>query len=133
MLNLQGGPQELNAYLFKVRDAISATPHDLSSIKSSLVELLVYLSLAEARTSDNCTTTDTFFRLHDDYGFNWFHLPDEFQSVLCDMGSQLHSPTERPGVAANYECTPELLLERIHGLSCKETGRSRLVPVSSEF
>ena len=120
MRNLDMGTHALNSYLFKVRDAVSSTPPKLAEIKAALVDLLVYLSLPEGRTNENCITTDTFFRLHDDYGFNWFHLPEEFQLILQDMGSQLHDTMEHPDIATNYECTPEQLLERIHSLSCEE-------------
>ena len=118
MSNLTGGTQELHSYLFKVRDSISDNSTNHEAIKAALVELLVYLNSPEGRTSENCTTTGIFFQLHDDYGFNWFHLPEEFQLILQDMGSQLHDTMEHPDVATNYECTPEQLLERIHSLTC---------------
>lgn len=108
----------MNSYLFKVRDSISATPTNLAAIKSALVEVLVYLSSPEERTSENCATTDTFFHLHDDYGFNWFHLPEEFQLILDDIGGQLHDTVEHPDIATNLESTPEQLLERVHSISC---------------
>ncbi len=76
MRDLDGGTQELNSYLFKVRDSISATPTNLAAIKSALVELLVYLSSPEERTSENCATTDTFFHLHDDYYNHYNMLPE---------------------------------------------------------
>lgn len=118
MRNLNGGTQELNSYLFQVRDSVSATPTNLAAIKSALAELLVYLSSPEGRTSENCVTTDTFFHLHDDYGFNWFHLPEGFQLVLEDIGGQLHDTVEHPDMATNFESTPEQLLERVHCLNC---------------
>lgn len=118
MSNLNGGTQELQSALFKVRDAISATPVNLAVIKSALVELLIYLVSPEGRTSENCTTTDTFFQLHDDYGFNWFHLPEEFRLILEDIGGQLHDTVNHPDMATNYESTPEQLLERVHSLNC---------------
>jgi hypothetical protein len=40
---LTDGTQELNSYLFKARDSISENSANLDLIKSSLVELLVYL------------------------------------------------------------------------------------------
>ena len=117
MRNLDGGTQGLNSYLFKVRDSISATPTTLPTIKSALVELLVYLSSPEGHTSENCATTDTFFHLHDDYGFNWFHLPEDFQLILEDIGGQLHDTMEHPDIATNFESTPEQLLGRVHSLN----------------
>jgi hypothetical protein len=117
MSNLTGGTQELYSYLFKVRDAISDNSTNLGVIKSVLAELLVYLTSPEGRTSENCTTTDTFFELHDDYGFNWFHLPEELQLILEDIGGQLHDTLEHPDTATNFESTPEQLLTRIHCLS----------------
>jgi hypothetical protein len=118
MDNLKSAPPALNSYLFQVRDSISAIPTNLVAIKSALVELLVYLSSPEGRTSENCTTTDTFFRLHDDYMFNWLHLPEEFQLILEDIGSRLHDTVEHPDIATNFAGTPEQLLERVHSLCC---------------
>ena len=110
--------QELYAYLFQVRDAISITPTNLEAVKSALAKLLVYLSSPAGRTSENCTTVDTFFQLHADYGFNWFHLPEELQLILEDIGGQLHETAEPPDIATNFACTPEQLLTRVHCLSC---------------
>ena len=117
MSNITDGTQKLHSYLFKVRDSISDNPVNLATIKLTLVELLVYLTSSEGRTSENCTTTDTFFQLHDDYGFNWFHLPKELQLILEDIGGQLHDTLEHPDIASNFESTPELLLTRVHCLS----------------
>jgi len=117
MINLTDGTQALHSYLFKVRDSISDNTTNLDAIKCALVELLVYLCSPEGRTSENCTTTDTFFKLHDDYGFNWFHLPNELQLILEDIGGQLHDTFEHPDTATNFESSPELLLTRIHCLS----------------
>ena len=120
MRNFNGGTQELNSYLFKMRDSISSTPTNLAAIKSALIELLIYLSSPEGRTSENCATTDTFFHLHDDYGFNWFHLPEEFLLILEDIGGQLHDTVANPDIATNFESTPEQLLGRVHRLGCLE-------------
>ena len=117
MSNLTAGTQELHSYLFKVRDSISSSPANLAAIKSTLVEVLVYLCSPEGRTTENCTTTDSFFQLHDDYGFNWFHLPEELRLILEDIGGQLHDTVEHPDIATNFESTPEQLLGRIHSLN----------------
>ena len=114
---LADGTQELHSYLFKVRDSISDNSTNLDAIKSSLVELLVYLCSPEGRTTENCITADTFFRLHADYGFNWIHLPEELQLILEDIGGQLHDTLEHPDTATNFESTPEQLLTRTHCLS----------------
>jgi hypothetical protein len=114
---LADGTQELHSYLFEVRDLIADNTTNLDAIKSALVKLLVYLCSLEGRTSDNCTTTDTFFQLHADYSFNWLHLPKELQLILEDIGGQLHDTLEHPDVATNFESTPEQLLSRIHSLS----------------
>jgi hypothetical protein len=121
MSNLTGGTQELHSYLFKVRDSISDNSTNHEAIKAALVELLVYLNSPEGRTSENCTTTDIFFQLHDDYGFNWFHLPEDLRLILEDIGGQLHDTLEHPDIASNFESTPELLLTRIHCLSFRGT------------
>lgn len=118
MNNLSDAIQDLQSSLFKVRDSISETPVNLTAIKTALIELLVYLSSQEGRTSENCNTVDTFFLLHDDYGFNWFHLPEEFRLVLEDLGGQLHETVDQPNIASNFESTPEQLLDRVHRLNC---------------
>ena len=118
MSNLNESTQALHPFLFKVRDTISAVPHNLAAVKLALVELLVYLNSTEGRTSESCITTDTFFRLHDVYGFNWFHLPEELRLILDDIGGQLHDTVEHPDMVSNYASTPEQLLERLHSLSC---------------
>jgi hypothetical protein len=114
---LTDGTQELNPYLFKVRDSIYDNSTNLDTIKSSLVELLVYLCSPEGRTNENCTSAGTFFRLHADYGFNWLHLPEELQLILEDIGGQLHDTVELSDTATNFESTPEQLLTRTHCLS----------------
>lgn len=117
MSYLTDGTQALHSHLFRVRDSISDNATSLEAIKSALVELLVYLSSPEGRTSESCTTTDTFFQLHDNYGFNWFHLPEELQLILEDIGGQLHDTLDHPVTATNFASTPEQLLTRIHCLS----------------
>ena len=117
MSSLTDGTQELHSYLFRVRDTIAYNATNLDAIKSALVELLVYLTSPEGRTSESCATTDTFFKLHNNYGFNWFHLPKELQLIMEDIGGQLHSTLEHPDTATNFESTPEQLLTRIHCLS----------------
>jgi hypothetical protein len=120
MSELDGGSQALQALLFKARDVISdtaATPIDLAAIEKALVELFIYLVSTEGRTSENCITAATFFQVHDDYGFNWFHLPEEFRLVLDDIGGRLHVTEDLPDIGTNLESSPELLLERIHSLN----------------
>lgn len=114
---LTDGTQELHTYLFKVRDSISDNSTNLDTIKTALIELLVYLCSTKGRTNENCTTTDTFFRLHADYGFNWLHLPKELQLILEDIGGRLHDTLEHPDIATNFESTPEQLLTRTHCLN----------------
>jgi hypothetical protein len=119
MSELDGGSQALQALLFKVRDTLSdtsATPIDLAAIEAALVELFIYLVSTEGRTSENCVTAATFFQVHDDYGFNWFHLPEELRSILDDIGGRLHVTEDLPDEGTNFESTPEQLLERIHSL-----------------
>jgi hypothetical protein len=120
MSDLDGGSQALQALLFKVRDTLSdtsANPIDLAAIESALVELFVYLVSTEGRTSENCVTAATFFQVHDDYGFNWFHLPEELRLILDDIGGRLHVTEDLPDIGTNFESSPEQLLERIHSLN----------------
>jgi hypothetical protein len=84
-----------------------------------LENLVLFLTTPTGRTDENCVETDLYFCLHDDHGFNWGHLPQDYQLILGDIGGQLHDTIEHSQIAKNFESTPEQLLERIRRLRAK--------------
>ena len=83
------------------------------------MKLVAFLSSSDGRTDQHCKETDSYFLLHDENGFNWNHLPDDYQLILDDIGGQQHDSIENPEIAKNFESTPEQLLERIQQLQPK--------------
>jgi hypothetical protein len=52
-------------------------------------------------------------------------LPEPFVDILNDMGSALHDTVSAPLIAANFQSTPEQLLERARRLLTWSTPRWR--------
>jgi hypothetical protein len=52
-------------------------------------------------------------------------LPEPFVDILADMGSALHDTVSAPLIAANFQSTPEQLLERARRLLTWSTPRWR--------
>lgn len=107
---------ELQKLVTAVTDCITDRPTDLLRLKSTLESLLYFLTTPIGRTDENCSSTDLFFLLHDENGFNWDHLPEDFQLILDDIGGQMHDTISAPKIARNFESTPEQLLERVRKL-----------------
>jgi hypothetical protein len=110
---------ELKKLVEAVRNCIIERPTDLLQLNSSLENLLFFLTTPTGRTKENCWETDLYFGLHDDHGFDWGHLPEDYQLILDDIGGQLHDAIEHPQIAENFESTPEQLLERLRKLKTK--------------
>lgn len=108
---------ELSKLIEAVRGCLVERPTDFSRLKSSLCDLLSYLTTPSGRTHENCRDVDLFFCLHGDNNWNWDHLPEEFRLVLDDIGGQLHDTVEHPEVAINFESTPEQLLDRVRKIN----------------
>ena len=108
--------QDLKPLLLRVHDDVTTSPVNLPALKSSLVELLQYLS-SKGRTNANCWAADLFF-CSDDWEHDWSeqNLPDDFHVVLARMGEALHDTVGTPDVASNFGCLPEQLLERAERL-----------------
>jgi hypothetical protein len=102
---------ELKPLVLRVHNDVATSPVNLLALKNSLMELLQYLS-GEGRTSANCWAADLFF-CSDDGEHHWSDqdLPDDFHDVLAKMGEALHDTVTSPGVASNFGCLPEQLLE----------------------
>ncbi len=110
---------ELKKLVEAVKNCIIERPTDLKRLGSSLENLLSFLTTPTGRTNENCVETDFYFCLHDDHGFNWDHLPEDYQLILADIGGQLHDTIEYSEIAENFESTPEQLLERVRKLKTK--------------
>jgi len=98
-----------------VCDAIDRRPGSVTAVKTALDALLTFLASPEGRTSANCEAVDSFFSMSEEYGWNgvWDHLPDQIQDILADIAGALHDTIATPGVAENFESTPEQLLARL--------------------
>jgi hypothetical protein len=107
----------LRPLLQAVYSSILSSPRDLLALKSSLQRLLEYLS-GDGRTSANCLAVDAFFADNGGWDRDWAdqELPDDFHDVLAMMGEALHDTVRDPGVARNFDCMPEQLLERVKRL-----------------
>jgi|SRR3989338_1847314 len=104
---------ELDKLINDVKGLLIEKPANLAALKLSLENLLLFLTTPAGRTDQNCRETDLFFCLSDENGFNWDHLPEEFQLILDDIGMGLHDTIKAPDIAKNYESTPEQLLKRV--------------------
>ena len=111
---------ELEKLIRVVHKYLIDSPANLSSLKDALEGLLFYLTTPEGRTEDNCKETDLYFCLHDDNGFTWDHLPEDFKLIFDDIGRQLHDTIQHPEIADNFESTPEQLLTRVRKLKIKK-------------
>jgi hypothetical protein len=110
---------ELKKLVEAVKSCIIERPTDLKQLNSSLEGLLFFLTTPTGRTKENCKEADLYFLLDDDHGFNFDHLPEDYQLILNDIGGQLHDTIKHSQIAENFESTPEQLLERIRKLRAK--------------
>lgn len=106
----------VKSLLRDVYGAIVDRPADLAALKNALVSLLEFLSSATGRTDANCCTTDALFSAVDEWERSWSDLPDNFRSVLDDLGGVLHDSVYAPQIARAFESLPEQLLERVRAL-----------------
>jgi hypothetical protein len=104
----------LQPMMQSVRAAVFALPLDALAVKTSLINLLEYLSSPAGRTDANCCAVDSFFYLDEDLPLE--HLPDSLQDVFAHMDA-LHDTTTAPQIAENFGSTPEQLLERVRNSS----------------
>lgn len=96
---------------------VLAQPRSLVALKTSLTALLEYLN-GQGRTNANCWAADLFFMSCEGWERDWTeqNLPDEFHDVLSLMSDALHDAVKSPEIAANFDCLPEQLLERVRRL-----------------
>jgi hypothetical protein len=109
---------DLQPLLRQVYFEILRTPPDLAALKESLTALLEYLG-SKGRTNANCWAVDMFFSQSEGWERDWTeqHLPEDFHDVLAYMGEALHDTVRSPQVAANFDCLPEQLLDRVRCLN----------------
>ena len=107
---------QLRPLLWSVYDRIVEPSTDFADIRSTLEELLVYLSSSSGRTDANCCVTDRFFSLVAEWEKGWSHLPLPLSGVLDDMGGTLHETIYAPQIAGNFQSLPEQLLERVRAI-----------------
>ena len=117
--SVQGEPvsPELRPLLEAAYTEIARKPANLAALKTALDRLLAFLCSTDGRTNANCWAADLFFCLGEGWEVDWEHLPDEFGDVLGDMGGALHDTVQAPEVAANFDSTPERLLERLRAIN----------------
>ena len=89
-------------------------PVHLLEIRNALIRLLEFLASPMGRTDANCRAVDSFFGR--DAAWDDERLPDTYADILADMGGALHDTVSAPSIAANFESTPEQLLERARAL-----------------
>lgn len=108
--------QELRPLLANVYNRIHAAPVDLITLRESLVALLSFLCQPERRTEANCRAVDLFFTIDDHWHARWESLPEDYRTLLDDVGGTLHDAIEFPDIARNFMSAPEQLLHRAERL-----------------
>jgi hypothetical protein len=106
---------ELKPLLRAVHFDVLGKPTNLSTLKESLTALLEYLNGA-GRTNASCWAVDRFFCLSEGWEQDWTEqdLPEDFHDVLAKMGEALHDTVKSPNIAADFDCLPEQLLQRVN-------------------
>jgi len=107
---------QLRPLLRHVYGAAVARPADLNELKNALRSLLEFLASEGGRTDANLCTTDAMFSAGDRWERDWNDLPDEYRSLMDDLGGVLHDSVYAPHIARHFESLPEQLLERLRSL-----------------
>jgi hypothetical protein len=102
-------------FLDRIQAELSLEKVNLKNLRSSLIELLEYLSSNEGRNDQNCSDVDKFFTLND----IWLerNLPDSFHEIFVDISGALHDTISAPDIAKNFFSTPEQLLKRVREIN----------------
>ena len=104
----------LRPLLRQLYDELRHSPKHLPQLKAAIVAVLEFLSSSCGRTDANCRTVDSFLML--DETWDGDELPEPYIEVLADMAGALHDTITAPDIAANFDSTPEQLLERARQL-----------------
>ena len=107
----------------RLHHCLTLRPVDSPALKAAIVGVLEFLASAKGRTDANCRAVDYF--LAQDEAWDADQLPEPFVDILADMSSALRDTVSAPLIAANFQSTPELLLERARRLLTWSTPRWR--------
>ena len=97
-------------------DQMARKPNSLQGIKSSLENLLSFLTTVQGRTTANCFAVDLFVDLAD-WDLDWDSFPEQLKEIISDMVGVLRYTVRHPEVAANFYGLPEQLLDRVRRLN----------------
>lgn len=100
----------LRPLLRQLHDELQRTPAELSQLRAAIIAVLEFLASPLGHTDANCRAVDSF--LMRDETWDGDRLPQPYVDVLADMAGALHDTISAPDIAANFESTPEQLLER---------------------
>jgi hypothetical protein len=104
----------LRPLLHGLYDELQRMPPQLPQLQAAIIAVLEFLASPRGRTDANCSAVDSF--LMRDETWDGDRLPQPFVDVLADMAGALHDTISAPDIAANFESTPEQLLERARRL-----------------
>jgi hypothetical protein len=102
--------QILGPLLERLHQSLILRPVDGPALRTAMIGLLEFLASPRGRTDANCRAVDSF--LMQDQAWDSDQLPESFVEILADMSGALHDTVSAPDIAANFESTPEQLLER---------------------
>jgi hypothetical protein len=94
----------------RLHGCLTIRPVDSPALKAAMICVLAFLASPQGRTDANCRAVDYFFA--QDEAWDADQLPEPFVDILADMSSALHDTVSAPLIAANFQSTPEQLLER---------------------
>jgi hypothetical protein len=94
-------------------------PTELPLLVDALELLFAFLASPEGRTDVNVRYTGSFLLGGVLDKSRWAHLPQPFQDILFDAGAQLDDTFRAPEVAANFDSSPEQLLDRTQWLRAR--------------
>lgn len=104
----------LRPLLERLHSSLVHTPVQLADVRAAIIGVTEFLSSPIGRTDANCRAVDFF--LMQDEAWDAGLLPESYVDVLNDMSGALHDTVTAPDIAANFESTPEQLLERARRL-----------------
>ena len=82
----KGTAPELQPLVKEVYDGLLSQPAELNQIKTSLENLMRFLSDPQGRTQNNCLTVENFFSdLSDEWRKDVLDLPSEYKGILDEI------------------------------------------------
>ncbi|MDD5541946.1 MAG: hypothetical protein PHX83_02110 [Acidobacteriia bacterium] len=109
-----GVDESLRPLLERLHKRLTFRPVDAPALRSAIIGVLEFLASPSGRTDANCRAVDLF--LTQDEAWDGDELPESFVEILADMSGALHDTISASDIAANFESTPEQLLERARRL-----------------